>query len=46
LLARSNRLITSGQPRRTRNAPLVLKPLTDDVTAYFAGFAPLVNIGR
>ena len=22
------------------------KPLTNDVTAYFAGFAPLVNIGR
>lgn len=30
----------------TVDCSLKTRPLTNDVTAYFAGFAPLVNIGR
>ncbi len=33
-------------PFGTVDCSVKSKPLTNDVTAYFAGFAPLVNIGR
>lgn len=36
----------SFDPFGTVDCSVKSKPLTNDVTAYFAGFAPLVNIGR